>query len=148
MRVKQVCEELLGGRKYPLTSLVGEVIEALQALLKLDFKEFSGELRQIIFEAQIHIHQTTGLDFKLLFCEDVINEGYLRREVWIELFSLFDIEFHNKYLINGSNFRRPHKVKAAFWLAGLRLNILHTLNLSDKYKKLYPDNPTKGIYIE
>lgn len=148
MKVKQVCEELLGGRKYPLTSLLGEVIEALQALLKPDFKEFLGEFRQIIFELQIHIHQTTGADFDLLFCTDVINEGYLRRKVWIELFSLFDIPFHNKYLINGSNFRRAHKIKAAFKLAGLRLNVLHAVSLSEKYKQIYPDNPTKGIYVK
>jgi hypothetical protein len=138
MKVKQACDELIGARKYPVSAFFGEIGEALWALLKLDFKELLEELEQLMFLVQVIYHQRTGADFEIRYCKNVLAEAYQRRRVWTEMFALLEIPFSNKYLENGSNYRKPHKIRAAFQMAGLRINVIHSVLLCEKFTKRYP----------
>jgi hypothetical protein len=114
-----VKHELLSGRNYDFSYVLGETLEVFEALWKLDFKEAKSELQQVWYGLQMQVHQITGIDFRLTWCADVVQSFYDRRIIWREIFAEFDTEFKNEYLVNGSNWQRPHKVVLALGLAGI-----------------------------
>lgn len=121
-KASKIKEELLSGRNYSFSYVLGEVLEVFEALLKLDFAEALTELRQVWYGLQMQFFQLTGVDFYLTGCEDVVQSFYDRRIVWRMIFDSLDREFKNKYLVNGSNWERPHKIVAALGLAGVTIN--------------------------
>ena len=134
-----VHNDILGGKQYPVKYYVKhsftELWEVIEALAKLNLKEAKLEAQQVIFGLEMWLYQTTKKDFDMFFCNGAIEEFYYRRTVWLELFGLFDLEFRSEYLDNGSNFRRPHKIRQAFFAAGMYLHELHARLLSRKYIK-------------
>jgi hypothetical protein len=136
--------DILGDRNhstsYHIKHAFNETLEVIEALLKLQFKEARLELQQVIFGYSMWAYQLTGIDFYLWGCEDTVEEFYNRRKVWLEIFQLYDLEFKSEYLDNGSNFRRPHKIKEAMGRAGLHINNMLASSLSRKYTMLNPPN--------
>lgn len=137
-----VHKDILGGRKSPISYHLkhgfNETLEVLEALSRLQFKEANLELQQVIFGYSMWLYQLTGKDFYLRGCNDAVQEFYNRRKIWLEIFGLYNLEFKSEYLDNGSNFRRPHKIKEALRRAGLEINNILANSLSRKYTRLNP----------
>jgi hypothetical protein len=134
--------DILGGRKHPISYHIkhafNETVEVFEALFKLQFREAHLELQQVIFGYSMWLYQITGVDFYLWGCNDTVEEFYNRRKVWLEIFRLYDLEFKSEYLDDGSNFRRPHKIKEAMRRAGFHINNMLAGSLSRKYTMLNP----------
>ena len=133
MNVSEACEIVMSGRRYPVTHWLGEIVEVLEALLKRDSKEARMEFQQVLWGIQILIHQRTGLDFKIRFCDDVILEEIARRKTWKKIFNKFDIEFKNDYLTSGSNFRRFRKIQDALKKAGVTVSDKQAIQLVELF---------------
>ena len=129
--------EILGGKKYSLVyyvkHLFEETLEIFEALFNAEYREAILETQQVIFVLEMLFHQATKIDFELKGCSQAVNEFYARREIWLEIFSLFDVAFKPEYLDGGSNFRRPYKIKEALRRAGVYVRDLHARSLSRKY---------------
>jgi hypothetical protein len=141
-KASSVHQDILGGKKrstgYHISHWFNESLEVLEALSRLQFSEAKLELQQVIFGCLIWLHQVTDIDFYLWGCSDAVQEFYNRRKVWLEIFRLYDLEFRSEYLDGGSNFRRPHKIKAALKAAGMHINDILAGSLSRKYTRLHP----------
>jgi hypothetical protein len=137
-----VHQDILGGKRrsigYHVSHWFNESLEVLEALSRLKVGEAKLELQQVIFGFSMWVYQATGKDFYLWGCSDAVQEFYNRRKVWLEIFHLYDLEFHSEYLDGGSNFRRPYKIQAALKCAGMHINDLLAGSLSRKYTRLNP----------
>lgn len=118
-----VHHELLGGRSFPFSYILGEMFEVLEALAKLDFKEAAMEASQVLYAIQMYFYQLTRIDFTLLCCSKVVQGFYDRRKVWHRIFDLYHTPFYNDYLYHGSNYMRPVKIKKALELAGVDIDL-------------------------
>ena len=125
-KASEVHQDILGGKerviKYHIIHCFNETLEVLEALSRFQFSEARLELQQVIFGLSMWIYQITGKDFYLRGCADAVQEFYNRRKVWLEIFSLYDLEFKSEYLDGGSNFRRAYKIQEALRRAGLHIN--------------------------
>jgi len=145
-RASTVYRDILGGKEhtadYYVKHCVKEIFEVLEALSRLALAEAYLELQQVIFGIAMWIYQSTGRDFYLWGCMAAVQEFYNRRKVWLEIFALYDLEFKSEYLDDGSNFRRPYKIKQALQKAGMYVNIILAENLSRKYTKYVTKSQT------
>jgi len=141
-RASNVHKDILGSKKrsigYHIRHGFNETLEVFEALSRLQCREARLELQQVMFGVQMFVYQLIGKDFYLLGCDDAVQEFYNRRKIWLEIFGLYALEFKSEYLDNGSNFRRPHKIKEALRRAGLEINNILANSLSRKYTRLNP----------
>lgn len=128
---------VMSGRKYPVTHWLGEIKETLEALVKLDLKEAKAEFQQVLWGIQVLVHQATGLDFKIRFCDATVKEGVSRRKVWVKIFEFYDLRFHNDYLTGGSNFRRYKKIQSALSKAGVIVDDKQAIQLVEIFYNEY-----------
>lgn len=139
-RASTVYTDILGGKRHSVGYYVkhgfNESVEVLEALSRLQFKEAYTEFQQVMFGCEMWLYQLTSKDFYLVGCNDAVQEFYARRKIWLEIFALYNLEFKSEYLDNGSNFRRPHKIKEALKRAGLHINNILANSLSRKYARL------------
>jgi len=132
-RASRIYEELFGGVRQSFKCVVTEVMEVFEALGIADFMEAAKEFRQVLFELQMHIYHYSRVDFELVFCSDVVDGFYGRRQVWIKMFEDRGLVFNPVYLRNGSNYLREYKIKLAFQLAGLDISLEEAKDLQNKY---------------
>ena len=120
-KASSVFVEILGGRPQKWTSIFIELAEVFEALFKWDILELKLEYEQVLYAIQMQLHQWLGVDFYLRGCSNAVEGFYRRRDVWLNIFNRYNVEFKNEYLQEGSNYKRAHKIKKALELAGVKI---------------------------
>lgn len=115
---KKVLHDLTGTRGYNPGYLQGEVDEFVEAFKAKRAKEVEEELQDVMFGAQMLAHQVSKRDAPVLGADDKIREFYRRKNYYEKMFKDRDVPFSTDYLAGGSNPLKPHKIQAAFDLAG------------------------------
>jgi hypothetical protein len=119
---RDIRQEVIGGRKYPLSYLTGEAQELGEALWNRDVPGIKEEFGDTAYAAQMLLSQTTNTNLPMIFSKDVISKFRKRNAIWKKYFDEAGIPFSVDYLSGGSNFAKPSKVKAVFGLAGRELS--------------------------
>lgn len=132
-KASEVFNEILGKKKQSWEAILKESIELLEALIDLDWCEASLEFEQVLYTFQMQFYQVTNIDFYLIGCDNAVEGFYVRRNVWLNIFSEFKTEFKNEYLEHGSNYRRAYKIKKALELAGVDIDTKKASELCLKY---------------
>lgn len=132
-KASEVFNEILGRKKQSWWDIFKEILEFLDALTDLNWDEAELELEQVLYAFQMQFYQITKIDFYLKGCEKAVEGFYARRNVWLEIFDEFKIEFKNEYLEHGSNYRRAYKIKKALELAGVEIDAKKASELCLKY---------------
>ena len=121
-KASEVYRDILGGKAQRWTAILSELYEFFDAAVRLNLKEMHLEGQQVLYAIQMQYYQMSDSDFYLQFCSEVVEGFYKRREVWLEIFAEYNVEFKNEYLEHGSNYKRVHKVKKALSLAGVEIS--------------------------
>lgn len=111
-------KEIMGDKKYPMSSFTSEVEELGDAIRNMDRDNLHEELHDVAWTGQAMLHQNTGLNFPLVAGHPSLEKYRERDRVWHDIMDRFGIEHHSDYLSGGSNFRKPRKIVAALGLAG------------------------------
>lgn len=131
---RQVFSELLEGEHRTLSQVWQEIREAYDAYgAGRRSPEFKIELAQALYEVQMQVFRFTGLDFVLRGCQEAVQGYYNRRVVWAHIFMDAGVPFKGSYLKEGSNYRRPWKVKQALAYAGKEISVKEAIALSEKH---------------
>ncbi len=116
MRASFFCSRYTSGR-YSLSDLCSEARELWDELVIGNPIAAREEFFDCLVLAQGLIHQRTGLDFTMMIPLSHVTKYERRTRVWRALFTQNGLAFSPKYLVGGSNFRKPHKVQQALDLA-------------------------------
>jgi len=101
-------------KPYRWQSVASEWRELAEALLHLDLSEIKEEWSDACFVTQVALWQRVGwLDAPIFWGTPAFRKWKARQEVWREIFRSHGLEFHQKYLWEGSNFQKPEKVRLA-----------------------------------
>lgn len=133
-RASEIHQELLNGRNYSFSYVLGEMAEVLEALFKADISEMAMEISQVWYGLQMQWYQWTKWDFRLIGCKAMVDDFYARREIWKRIFGIYGKPFSSDYLVNGSNYNRPHKIQKALALAGVYISMTRAEDIAQEYK--------------
>lgn len=120
-KASSVFVEILGRRPQKCSSIFVEIAEVFGALFKWDIPELKLEYEQVLYAIQMQVYQWSNIDFYLVGCDNAVEGFYKRRDVWLNIFNRYNVEFKNEYLEEGSNYKRAHKIKRALELAGVHI---------------------------
>lgn len=116
----QAGDDIVGDRSYPLSSLLSEVGELGEAVVKLDGSGIREEAGDVGYTGQVMLAQRLGLNTPLLpWSEESYQKYHNRLVVWDKLFQAHGGQFDRKYLSGGSNYKKPEKIYKALEAAGL-----------------------------
>jgi len=94
----------------------GEVLELWEAVRSRDLKHITDELCDVYTTFICAVTTLTGLNIPILWDRSLV-EWLKRLSVWEDIFKAHGLIFDVKYLVNGGNYERAWKVKAALDLA-------------------------------
>lgn len=115
---KEVSEMVIPGSKYPFSYLTGEIKELIQAIKAKDKDNIKEEKADVLYAAQMLLHQNTGLNFKMRGADQTIDKFMQRREMWKDIMGRYGVEYHPNLLVGGGNYRKQSKIRAALKAGG------------------------------
>lgn len=115
---REVSELVTPGRKYPFSYLTGEIKELMQAIKEKDKEHVREEKGDVLYAAQMLLHQNTGLNFKLRGADKTVGKFLGRREMWEKILGRYGVAYHPDLFVRGSNYRKKSKIKAALQEGG------------------------------
>lgn len=110
---KWCCENLNSG-DIKIKNIIDEVKELMEARSINDMKEEFGD---VIYFWNCWLYYTFKINLPMIGAMDSIAKFVARLEVWERIFSDYKLKFDRKYLINGSNYTKEEKRRAALDLA-------------------------------
>jgi hypothetical protein len=102
---------------YRLAHIFDECRELVEEVIKRDPQGIREEFWDVLMHAQLYAHEHTGWDWKILLPMSHLVKFARRRRTWQKIFSAEGLTFEARFLKNGSNFKKAHKVAAALELA-------------------------------
>jgi len=100
---------------------LGELQELVEAVREGDIGHIREEWSDVCLVSLAWASETLPLDWVPVlpgFGLFAARKFTARREVWQKIFDVHGVEFHNRFLRNGGNFRKRSKVIKALALAG------------------------------
>ena len=101
------------GAPYTFANVWSEVEEVFECR---SWSELIDEIGDVLWTGTMWVHFKTGWELPV-WDEAHLLKGLERQKVWRSIFEREGLEFSPRYLVGGSNYRRPAKVKAALALA-------------------------------
>tara|TARA_Y100000310_G_scaffold209055_1_gene209686 strand:+ start:131 stop:502 length:372 start_codon:yes stop_codon:yes gene_type:complete len=116
MMMSRFVDEVLAA---PMTAeyVLGEVRELLGEMAALNVPGVREEWSDVGMCLQLLVWKHTGGDWKIRWGKRAATKYWCRLRTWRRIFSENGLQFDKKYLVNGGNYGRPHKVKLALELA-------------------------------
>jgi hypothetical protein len=103
--------------KYKLSSAWSEYVELWDEILAMNWSGIVEEFGDVVMTTQLWFATLTGWDWRIRIPDATHQKVIDRMRIWEEIFASHGLEFHPKYLMNGSNYHKEEKVKAAIALA-------------------------------
>jgi hypothetical protein len=113
LKAKWCCENISSGN-FDFKSVMGEVKELIEARSLDDIKEEFGD---VLYFTYCWLYSTFGINLPMIGAMGSAEKFGDRLGFWIATFEYHNLEFDPKYLINGSNYERPEKIKLALDMA-------------------------------
>lgn len=95
-------------------NIIGEVKELLEARSLSNLKEEFGD---VLYFWYCWLYCKFGINLPMVGASDSVDKFANRLIVWEGIFRQHDLKFDPKYLINGSNYEKPNKIRLALELA-------------------------------
>lgn len=116
---KQILRNVMAS-KLRFSYVLGEMLELLDELVKLDFAQALNEWEDVTGCFLVWLTGITGISFPLLpfFGKGAAERWISRLIVWETIFDLHGMKFHRQYLLNGGNYCKKSKIIKSFRLAG------------------------------
>lgn len=108
MKASSVSKGLCSGN-LGISFVLGELKELVEAA---SWAEFIDELCDVYTGVILVVYETSGVDLHIRWMSTV-NKWIEREATWRNIFSKEGLEFSPKYLSDGSNWRKPEKIRAA-----------------------------------
>lgn len=110
--------------KYPLSYLLGEIVELIEAIENDDEENKTEEISDVVYAAQMIFAQTFGINVKMFEVTHLaIEKFHARIAAWHEIFAMKGVEFSPAFLKGGGNFDKPAKIVLAFKAAGVEVSL-------------------------
>lgn len=113
MNIKEFCQNYIG-HKLDFKTVVDEFFELLSAD---SLENLFEEANDVLFVFQVWLHQRIKVNWLMVWSGPAIAKMSHRVKMWEDIFDDNNLVFDLKYLKNGSNYLRPHKVQLALDLA-------------------------------
>src|SRR5690606_24986544 len=110
---KWCCENINSGH-FKFRSVLGEVKELFQARSLSNLKEEIGDVLYFIY---CWLYSNYRINLPMLGAMSSVYKFKSRLIVWEVIFLIHGLEFHPRYLVNGSNYDKEYKVEKALQLA-------------------------------
>lgn len=107
------------GSKIKWNSVFDEVKELLVEIKNLDIVAIKDELADVFYFATCATYYSTGINLPIIMGEYSVSKIQARFDEWEKIFNKNGLYFDKKYLVNGANYLKEHKVQAALDLARL-----------------------------
>jgi len=117
MRVSQFFKTYSSGTPYRFADVCDEATELCEAIRGFDCDGIVEEFGDTIMTFQLWLAWVLPFDWEMCVPTYVYRKYDARMAGWRDIFSNEGLTFHPRYLINGGNFKRPNKRKAALDLA-------------------------------
>lgn len=108
------CNEHLNGGSIGWKEVKGEIIEVIESKSLAEVKEEVADVLYFVYSA---IEGKFGINLPMIGVRPTIDKIINRLETWRGIFDEEGLDFHQKYLVNGSNHLKPVKVEKALQLA-------------------------------
>lgn len=103
--------------QYKFTSAWSEYVELWEEVLAMNWSGIVEEFGDVVMTTQLWFATLTGWDWRIRIPDATHQKVITRMKIWEEIFASEGLWFHPKYLVNGSNYHKKEKVKAAIALA-------------------------------
>lgn len=110
---KWCCENINSGH-FKFKSVLGEVVELIEARSLDEVKEEFGDVLYFIY---CWLYSNYKINLPMIGAMNSVNKFEARLEVWEEIFTMNLLKFDPKYLVNGSNYNKVRKVRLALDMA-------------------------------
>jgi len=117
MRWSKFVDTYSSGKPYRFRHFLGEVLELIEAIQSMCWDDIVEEFGDSIMTFQLWLGWNIPFDFEMILPLYVYRKFNMRMEVWRKIFAIEDLEFHNRYLVSGSNYNRKHKLESALRMA-------------------------------
>ena len=101
--------------EYTFHHVLGEAWETLVALA--GYGDVREEAQDTLIALQLWVYERTQLDWEMVISQRAMRKARNRRAEWELIFRREGLTFDPKWLRNGSNYKKPEKVKLAIELA-------------------------------
>lgn len=117
MRWSEFIDTYSSGYPYRFSHFMGEVQELIEALVNLSWEDIVEEFGDTIMTFQLWLGWNLPFDFRMILPSYVYRKFDKRMEGWRRIFQAEGLEFRNKYLVGGGNYKRKSKREAALRMA-------------------------------
>lgn len=108
------CNNNINSGKFLFKSVMGEVKELVEARSLAEIKEEFGD---VLYFMYCWLYSKFGINLPMIGAMDSVYKFTARLDTWEKIFGNVGLEFDPKYLVNGSNYMKREKIKAALDLA-------------------------------
>jgi hypothetical protein len=108
------CNNNINSGKFTFKSIMGEVKELFETQTLDELKDEFGD---VLYFTYCWLYSKFGINLPMVGAMGSVRKFTNRLDIWKLLFQHNDLDFHPKYLINGSNYRKEYKVNLALELA-------------------------------
>lgn len=95
----------------------GELVELWEEMVRCNLAGIREEFSDVMYSVYMAVYASTGWNVPMIGAGYAYKKFVARFARWEAIFEENGLDFHRKYLRNGSNYERPHKVRAALDLA-------------------------------
>lgn len=117
MRWSEFVATYSSGYPYRFRHFLSEVEELIEAICDRSWSGIVEEFGDTIMTFQLWLGWFLGMDFQMVLPSYVYDKFDARMEGWRKVFAAEGLEFRNKYLVSGGNYKRKHKREAALRMA-------------------------------
>ncbi|WP_078598505.1 MazG nucleotide pyrophosphohydrolase domain-containing protein [Evansella clarkii] len=114
MLTSKYCNENLNASPITWGYAKGELVELIESRTIADIKE---EFADVCYCVLCAVHSSTGISLPMVGATPTIKKVNERLSIWRDIFKENGLVFHKKYLVNGSNYKKQHKIDAALAMA-------------------------------
>lgn len=113
------CDENLNSGRIRFKNVVSELKELFEAK---DLEEIKEEFGDVLYFTYCWMYSKFGINLPMLGAMGSVDKFNTRLIIWRQIFEMNGLKFDTKYLVNGSNYEKEHKIIDAIMMAKIDQN--------------------------